>query len=192
MKIEDLSDCMDTFEKSLQRLEEVENKLAVLLGGFTGIIPGLDTKGTLREWIIWLDCTEQLHEDGWEGADLVRDWQQDLSSYIHYLKDDHPEKYTEWLVYMNLCHYDKKGRYMSFPQVKSEFYQKIVKLGKDAIPSLLKYSDSFGWVTFSLLNQITKNECILLPIFPKEYSGIYDKVKGYYLAWGKNMGYIEC
>lgn len=191
MEIEDLSDCMDTFEKSLQRLEDIENKLAVLLGGFNGTIPGLDSKGTLREWLIWLDCTEQLHEDGWEGADLVRDWQQSFSWHILYLKDDYPEKYTEWLVYMNLCHYDRKGRYMSFTVVENEYYQEILKLGKNAIPYLLKYIDCFGWAVFSLLNQITEKECILLPIFPTEYSGIYDKVKGYYLAWGKNMRYIE-
>ena len=184
LTFQDLIDagCMKTYEQSLAELEELEAKIAKNLN-ITGYIEDLDYHGTIRESILYKLCVYEPNED-----ELIRDWNQQFSWYYHTCKEEFEGEYIKLRTLMELCHYTRDCSVFSFIKTQNEHYQKIINSGKfDVIPVLLNYI-GFGWVVFCLLSDISNNNMVG---FNDEYAGMYDKVKEYWLNWGKEKGYIK-
>jgi hypothetical protein len=192
MNMDDLTDCMVTFEDVCKKLEKIEAKLAIR-ENYTGTIEDGTIPITVREYLIYLDINNELEKSGHD--ELVMDWNQTLSSYLNDLEYDSkniPElykKFVEYQVFNNMCHYNSETAGLSFPKINNEWYIKVLNMGEEAIPALLKYIDHFHWWAFSLLFDITKNCNIDVPKLPEDHRGYYDKVKEHWLNWGKDKGY---
>lgn len=93
------------------------------------------------------------------------------------------------IIIKHLEAYEDKTGGLSFTKRNNIDYLAILALGQYAIPTLIDNID-FGWVVYSLLFEITKNNNIKTPVFPIEYSGKFDKVRNYWLNWGKDNGYM--
>ncbi len=172
VNVEDITKCMVTYDQTLAKLEEIEAKLAKRWN-LTGYIEDLDYHGTIRENLIYI-------LDDKEEDELVQDWNQQFSSYYHWLKDDYQDKYIELFIFMELCHYKIETFGLSFIKRANSHYQNILHCGKfNPIIPLIKYLN-FGWVVFSLLSDIVNNDWL---DFPREHAGKFDKVKEYWLNW---------
>lgn len=181
MNIEELEDCIITFDQCLAELEKIEAKLAIYFD-IDGYIEDIDYHGTIRENLIYI-----LHNK--EETELVKDWQENFSSYYSFLQDDFPEKYIELKVFMALCSYKHDCGGKSVVDKNNFYYKHILNRGRwNIIIPLLKYI-SFNWVVFSLISDIS-NKNIWLD-FPQKYAGMLDKVEEYFLNWGKKEGYIK-
>lgn len=69
--LDDLADCIVTFEQTKERLENIEQELA----------KRLNIKDNIRETLIKLDMDNKLIED-----ELVAEWYCAYSSYLDYLE----------------------------------------------------------------------------------------------------------
>ncbi len=181
MNIEDLSDCFVTNEQHLAKLNKIEAVLAKRWG-LDGYIEEIDYHGTIQEHIIYV--MDKWHHD---EDDVVKNWNGDFSWYIFECRDYNIKKYIELTTFINLVNYSEETAGKSCIDIKNNHYLKILNSGKlNVIPALLKYIN-FNWIVFRLLSVISDND---MSDFPEEYAGYIDKVKEYWLNWGKNKGYL--
>jgi hypothetical protein len=64
-------------------------------------------------------------------------------------------------------------------------YQKIIGLGKDVVPLLLKDLENQLQHWFYALTILTKENPV-----PQEYAGNMEKIRQCWLEWGKKKGYL--
>jgi len=173
MNMDDIKNCIISFEDTCKSLEEIENKLAKRLN----IIDC-----NIREKLIDLNLNNELIED-----ELTEDWHQTYASYLDWLSYN---KYVETRIYECLCCYDYETGGLSFTKRDNKYYQEILTFNHEAIIPLLKNIE-FNWVVFSLLFEITKNCKLQVPEFPKESAGYLDKVTKYWIDFGIKNNYIH-
>lgn len=171
--MDDLKDCILTFQDTYRHLQQIEFNIAIKL----------NIKDNIHKKLLELSDEHKLDDN----FDLVKDWHATYSLYIDWLENTE-ENNIENYICSELYLYNQECNVYSFVKTENDHYKNILKLGKRAVPTLLKHLDYFHpWAMFNLLDEITNCD---FADFPEECNGVLDKVKKYWIEYGNKNGYI--